>query len=87
MHLNVTPAEKAQKPNWLDYAELTRTLLPDALVALAPLPELKRRIEEINIMYPRFREETPLVLAYEVKRRTMVSRWMHQPVTSNVQVA
>jgi hypothetical protein len=87
MHLNTATSAPAQKPNWLDYRDLTSTLLPDALVALAPLPELKRRIAEINIMYPRFREETPLVLAYELKRRSMVSRWMQQPVTTSVQVA
>ena len=69
MHLNTTPPAPARKPNILELAQLTATLLPAALVQLVPLKQLKRRIREINATHPQYREETPLVLAYETKRR------------------
>jgi hypothetical protein len=56
-------------PNLRDLAELIEKHLPGPLVQLVPLPELERRCEEINLTMPRFREETPLVLRYETKRR------------------
>jgi hypothetical protein len=86
MFLNTTPPEPARKPCIRDYAELTSTLLTPALVALVPLSELERRCEEINLTHPRFKEETPLVLAFEQKRRNQLSRWMHKPAGA-VQVA
>jgi hypothetical protein len=86
MHLNTTPAAPARKPCLRDLAALTSTLLTPALVALVPLSELERRCQEINLTHPHFREETPLVLAYEQQRRQKLSRWMHQAVKS-VQVA
>jgi hypothetical protein len=73
MHVNTTPPAPARKPCWRDYAQLTATLLPDALVQLVPLKQLKRRIREINATHPQYREETPLVLHYEVQRRQRLS--------------
>jgi hypothetical protein len=69
MHVNTDPAPPPQKPNWRDYQELTTTLLPDSLVMLVPLPELERRAHEINVTHPHLREETPVRVALEVKRR------------------
>lgn len=73
MHLNNTPPAPARKPNILELAQLTATLLPAALVQLVPLKQLKRRIREINATHPQYREETPLVLSYEVRRRRQLS--------------
>jgi hypothetical protein len=69
MHLNTDPTEPARLPCLRDLAQLTATLLPPALVMLVPLPELERRCREINLTHPRYREETPLVFTYEVRRR------------------
>ncbi len=77
MHLNTTPPAPARKPCWRDYARLTTTLLPDALVQLVPLKQLKRRIREINATHPQYQEETPLVLAYETRRRRALSGQLH----------
>ena len=75
MHLNTTPALPLGKPCWRDLARLTSPsgLLPAAVVPLLPLKQLKRRIREINATHPQYREETPLVLAYEVRRRARLS--------------
>ena len=72
MHLNTDPVLPARKPCLRDLAQLTATLLPPPLVMLAPLPELERRCQEIDATHPHFREETPLVLAYERRRRHQV---------------
>lgn len=73
MHLNTDPIPPLRKPCLRDLAQLTTTLLPAALVMLAPLPELERRIQEINATHPQYQEETPLVLRYERKRRQKLS--------------
>lgn len=73
MHLNTDPVEPARKPCLRDLHRLTTTLLTPALVALVPLKQLKRRIQEINATHPQYREETPLVLAYETQRRERLS--------------
>jgi hypothetical protein len=73
MHLNTDPAAPARKPCLRDLATLTATLLPPALVQLVPLKQLRRRVREINATHPHFQEETPLVLAYEQKRRQRLS--------------
>lgn len=73
MHLNIDPVEPARKPCLRDLHRLTTTLLTPALVALVPLKQLKRRIQEINATHPQYREETPLVFAYEKKRRRQLS--------------
>lgn len=73
MHLNTTPPEPPRKPCIRDLAQLTTTLLPATLVQCVPLKQLKRRIREINATHPQYQEETPLVLAYETKRRQKLS--------------
>ncbi|SHL86980.1 hypothetical protein [Hymenobacter psychrotolerans] len=74
MYLNTdSTLEPARRPCLRDLATLTATLLPPALVMLAPLAELERRCHEINATHPRYREETPLVLAYEHRRRDQFS--------------
>ena len=77
MHLNTDPIEPARKPCIRDLATLTTTLLPPALVMLAPLKELRRRIHEINATHPQYREETPLVLSWEKQRRQRLSGQLH----------
>ena len=69
MHLNTDPVAPRRKPCLRDLARLTETLLRPDAVMLAPLPELERRLAEIDASHPQYREETPLVLAYERKRR------------------
>jgi hypothetical protein len=73
MHLNTDPIEPERKPCWRDMHHLTTTLLVPTLVQLVPLKELRRRIREINATHPQYREETPLVLAHEVRRRARLS--------------
>lgn len=75
MHLNTTPPEPPRKPCWRDLARLTSPsgLLPAAVVPLLPLKQLKRRIREINCTHPQYQEETPVVLAHEVRRRRALS--------------
>jgi len=48
-------------------------LLPAAIVPLMSPKQLKRRIREINVTHPQYQEETPLVWAYEIKRRRRLS--------------
>lgn len=71
MHLNTSTSPPLGKPCIRDMANLTSStgLLPANVVPLMPLKHLKRRILEINATHPHFQEETPLVLAYEMKRR------------------
>jgi hypothetical protein len=85
MHLNTAPPAPARKPNLLELAQLTSPtgLLPAALVPLLPLKQLKRRIREINATHPQYQEETPLVLAYEAKRRGRFSGQLHVSVTQS----
>lgn len=73
MHLNTDPVQPARKPCIRDFHNLTTTLLPAALVALVPLPELARRCQEIDATHPHYREETPLVLRLEAQRRQRLS--------------
>ncbi|QNE38594.1 hypothetical protein F1C16_03015 [Hymenobacter sp. NBH84] len=73
MHLNTDIEEPQRRPCLRDLATLTATLLPPALVMLAPLPELERRCREIDATHPQYREETPLVIAYEHRRRGQLS--------------
>lgn len=71
MHLNTTPPAPPRKPCLRDLAQLTSPsgLLPAAVVPLLPLKQLKRRANEIAATHPQYREELPLVLAYEAQRR------------------
>ncbi len=75
MYLNVIPPAPARKPNILELKQLIspQGLLPEHLVPLLPLKQLKRRIREINATHPQYREETPLVLAYETQRRRQLA--------------
>jgi hypothetical protein len=82
MRLNTEPVEPPRKPCIRDYAELKATLLPDSLVMLVPIDELERRANEINATQPRFREETPIVVATERKRRSLLSGLLQLSVTS-----
>ena len=70
-HLNTTPVAPPRLPNLLELAQLTSPtgLLPATLVPLLPLKELRRRAHEINATHPQYREERPLVLAWEQQRR------------------
>lgn len=49
--------------------ELIHVVLTEPLLLLAPLPELARCLHEVVAPQPRFREEAPLVLAEEHRRR------------------
>lgn len=71
MHLNTTPPDPQRKPNLRELADLTSPtgLLPATLVPLLPLKQLRRRAAEIEATHPQYREELPLVLAYETQRR------------------
>jgi len=71
MHRNTTSDEPQRLPNLVELAQLTSPtgLLPATLVPLLPLKELKRRAHEIEVTHPQYREELPLVLAYETTRR------------------
>jgi hypothetical protein len=88
VHLNTTPAEPARKPNLRELAQLTSPtgLLPATLVPLLPLKELRRRAHEINVTHPQYREETPLVVAWEQQRRQRLSGRLRVTV-SQVKVA
>jgi hypothetical protein len=83
MYLNTTPPEPARLPNLGELAQLTSPtgLLPAALVPLLPLKQLKRRIREINLTHPQYQEETPLVWAYEAKRRRRLRGQLQVSVT------
>lgn len=73
MYLNTDPVPAPRKPCLRDLAVLTATLLPANLIMLVPLPELERRAQEINATHPHFQEETPLVVAWERRRRQRLS--------------
>ena len=73
MHLNTTPPEPPKLPCIRDLHELVHQHLTPQLVMLVPLKELRRRLHEIATEHPRFREETPLVLAGETRRRRRLS--------------
>lgn len=69
MHLNVTPDPPPAKPCMRDMHELVHVVLTPQLLMLSPLEELARRLHEVVAQQPRFREEAPLVLAGEERRR------------------
>ncbi|HEX8506519.1 MAG TPA: hypothetical protein VF630_14225 [Hymenobacter sp.] len=72
MHLNTTPlAEPAplKKPCIRDMHELVTKHLPETLVKLTSFDELRRRCTEIDAEHPHLREETPVVLQNEARRR------------------
>ena len=69
MHLNLTPGPPPAKPCIRDLHELLHVHLTPQLVMLTPLEELARRLHEIAAQHPRFREEAPLVLSGETRRR------------------
>jgi hypothetical protein len=69
MHLNLTPDPPPAKPCMRDMHELVHVVLTEPLLMLSPLEELARRLHEVVAQHPRFREEAPLVLAGEQRRR------------------
>lgn len=69
MHLNTTPAPPPAKPCMRDMNELIYVRLCPKLVKLSPLEELARHLHEIVADYPHLREEAPLVLQGEQRRR------------------
>lgn len=74
MHLNtdaVAPAPpEPRKPCLRDLHELVTKHLPaEAVVKVTPLKQLKRRLREIDAEHPHLREETPLVMVHETRRR------------------
>lgn len=71
MYLNTSPASPLGKPCLRDMAQLTSPtgLLPATIVPLLPLKQLRRRAQEIEATHPQYREELPVLLAYEAKRR------------------
>jgi len=83
MYLNTSSSAPLGKPCLRDLAQLTSPtgLLPATLVPLLPLKQLKRRIREINATHPQYQEETPLVLAYEAKRRGRLRGQLQVSVT------
>ncbi|HEX8505488.1 MAG TPA: hypothetical protein VF630_08980, partial [Hymenobacter sp.] len=52
-----------------DLAALLRDHLPPAVVMLTPLEQLARRAQELHHTHPQYREELPLVLSGEARRR------------------
>ena len=73
MRLNTTPDPLPAKPCMRDMHELVHVVITEPLLMLAPLPELARRLHEVVAQHPRFREEAPLVLAGEERRRRRYS--------------
>ena len=70
MQVNLTPDDPPRLPCIREMAELLRDHLPPAaVIKVTPLPELARRCHEIAAEHQRFREEAPLVLAGEERRR------------------
>jgi hypothetical protein len=53
-------------------------------VPLLPLKELRRRATEIEATHPQYREELPLVLAYEQQRRRRFAGGLVASVTQPV---
>ena len=87
MHLNTTPASPPAKPCIRDMHELLRDHLPAPLVKLTPLKQLRRRLQEITAEHPRFREEAPLVLLGEERRRQRLAGVLVAVSAAHSQVA
>lgn len=83
MQVNLEPAAPQRKPNLLELAQLTSStgLLPAAVVPLLSLKQLRRRAHEIEATHPQYREELPLVLAYEAQRRQRFTKGLVVSVT------
>lgn len=75
MHLNNDPQAKLGKPCLRDMATLVSPtgLLPAALVPLMSDERLSSRANEIGVTHPQYREELPVLVAYEMKRRRRLS--------------
>jgi hypothetical protein len=87
MQINKDPDLPPRKPCLRDYQQLTTTLLPDNLVMIVPLDELERRAREIDATHPQFREETPIRVALERKRRRDLQGLLVAQVPGRNQVA
>ena len=74
MQVNTTPVEAPLgKPSITDYAVLITSVIPESVFTLIPLSELERRCNEVARTQKRFREETPVLLAIETKRRAALA--------------
>lgn len=78
MHVNHTPDDTLddppRKPCIRDFHELLHQHLPPALILkVTPILELERRLDEIVLEHPHLREEAPLVLVGESRRRDRLS--------------
>lgn len=69
--LNTTAAPPAPKPCVRDRHERLRDHLPEPILRLTSLKQLRRRCPELAATYPRLREELPLVLVGEERRRQL----------------
>ena len=87
MHLNTTPPPPPGKPCWRDMHELLRDFLPEPLIKLTSLKQLRRRCRELAATHPRFREELPLVLVGEERRRRQLVGGLRVSVVNHSQVA
>ncbi|UOR06273.1 hypothetical protein MUN82_04055 [Hymenobacter aerilatus] len=72
-YMQVAAPTPAGKPCIRDYSELVTRVIPEPLAQLVPLPELARRCDEVARTQPRFREETPILLAAETRRRAVLA--------------
>ena len=91
MHLNTDPLAPAKLPCIRDYHELATIHMPDQLIRLVPLEELERFGQELVADQPRFREEVPVRIAGEARRRARYrgphvigSRTPAEPTTAQV---
>lgn len=77
MHINLTPDDPPRLPSIRDFHELLHQHLPPPLILkVTPIPELERRLDEIVLEHPHLREEAPLVLVGERRRRDRLSGQM-----------
>ena len=87
MHINHTPAAPIGMPCIRDFAELLRDHLPEMHIKNMAMEELQRRTHEIVAEHPRFREEVPLVLSGETRRRQRLQGLLVVAPTGREQVA
>lgn len=75
MQVDHSPSQPLGKPCLRDMATLVSPtgLLPAALVPLMSDERLSSRANEIGVTHPQYREELPVLVAYEMKRRRRLS--------------
>lgn len=67
------PPPPPRKPCIRDMATLLRDHLPPLILKLTPMKEIKRRAAELERTHPQYREELPLVISGEQRRRAIES--------------